>query len=219
MALRSHYALIPASLFVLSILLWHAGAPAQAPDTLNVVTTSTRLASLVTTIGGDAVRVESLTKATENPHTIEAKPEYLTPLNRADLLVENGLGLEANWIERLALNTTNPNIQKGQMGRLNTSQGISVAVESEALNGERDPTRLHPLGNPPFTLDPNKAIEVADSIRERLSLLRPEQEAQFTHRFEAFNDELRAFGRRQETGLRGLPKAQRKIASSSRTWE
>jgi zinc/manganese transport system substrate-binding protein len=217
LAIRGKIAAIPASLLVLGILLWHSVAPAQNPAPIQVVTTSPDLASITQEIGGDLVQVTSLTRAGDNLHGMEPNAKLLDPLNRADLLIQTGLNLEGSWLERLVRNTSNRKIQEGGAGRLNTSSAV-VDFITDQVNDAAGTQGAHAGGNPYFMLDPRKAIEVADLIREQLTTLRPAYEEQFLSRFDTFDDNLRGFRKIQEIRFRALPKAHRKIGAYGYVW-
>ena len=68
-----------------------AGGSAEAK--VRVVTSTPDFAAIAKEIGGDRVDVESLAKGYQDPHFVDAKPIYITKLNRADILVYNGLEL------------------------------------------------------------------------------------------------------------------------------
>src|SRR5829696_8261506 len=68
---------------------------------INVVTTTTDLASLTKEIGGDRVSVTALAKGYQDPHFVDPKPSYLTLLRNADLFEVVGLELEIGWLPPL----------------------------------------------------------------------------------------------------------------------
>ena len=68
---------------------------------INIVTTTTDIASITREIGGDFVSVDSIAKGGQDPHYIQAKPSYMVKLNRADLLIYQGLQLEIEWLSLL----------------------------------------------------------------------------------------------------------------------
>ena len=49
---------------------------------------------------------------------------------------------------------------------------------------------LHPLGNPHFALDPNNAIVIAESLKEKFCFLQPNSCQAFTENFEAFEQTI-----------------------------
>ena len=86
---------------------------ARAAGKLNVVTSTTDLASLATEVGGDRVTVTSIARGYQDPHYVEAKPSFLLLLKRADLLISVGLQLEIGWLPPLVTQCGNPKIQPG----------------------------------------------------------------------------------------------------------
>ena len=82
-----------------------------AAEKLRVVTTIPDLKSLAEAVGGDLVEVESLTRGTQNFHEAEVRPSMMLKLRRADVLIENGLDLDA-WVDVAILGANNPRITK-----------------------------------------------------------------------------------------------------------
>ncbi len=64
---------------------------------LRVVATTTQVADLAANVGGDRVRVTSLLKPGIDPHDYEPSPADIDAIAHADLVLENGVGLEA-WL-------------------------------------------------------------------------------------------------------------------------
>jgi len=77
-----------------------SGAPSS---TLNVVTTTTVFADLISNVGGPYVTVTSLAGKNADVHTFEPKPADIQTVANAKLLVMNGLGLD-DWLERAITN-------------------------------------------------------------------------------------------------------------------
>ena len=80
---------------------------AQAARKLRVVTTIPDLKSLAEAVGGDLVDVDSLTRGTQNFHEAEVKPSMMLKLRRADVVIENGLDLDA-WADVAIEGANNP---------------------------------------------------------------------------------------------------------------
>src|SRR5690625_6492822 len=74
-------------------------APSVAQAKVRIVTTNTDLAAIADAIGGEHVSVTSLAKQNQNPHDVDARPSFLVPLSRADLLILAGLDLESGRSE------------------------------------------------------------------------------------------------------------------------
>lgn len=138
---------------------------------LSVVATTPDLAAIARDIGGEAVDVKALAKATEDPHFVDAKPSHVVTLNRADVLIEGGAELEMGWLPALLESARNPKIAAGAPGRITASHGIRM-LEIPATF-DRSKGDVHSLGNPHFLIDPLNAKIVAAQIAERVAQLAP----------------------------------------------
>jgi zinc/manganese transport system substrate-binding protein/manganese/iron transport system substrate-binding protein len=79
-----------------------ANQPAGSEDgiqgrTLRVVATTTQVADFARNIGGDRVQVTSLFKPNVDAHDYEPSPADIDTIARADVVIENGAGLES-WL-------------------------------------------------------------------------------------------------------------------------
>jgi zinc/manganese transport system substrate-binding protein len=150
--------------------------PAEAK--LNVVATLPDLAAMARDIGGDAVDVVCIGKAGEDPHFVQAKPSYIVKLNRADVLIENGLELEIGWLPALVEQTRNYRIRLGAPGRVVAAEGVPL-LEVPTGPVTRAMGDVHPGGNPHFSLDPERGKIVAKSICEGLVRVAPQWAEEF----------------------------------------
>lgn len=71
-------------------------------DKLNIVVTTTMITDLVSTVGGDHVNVTGLMTTGVDPHLNQAKASDATTLIAADLVVYNGVHLEAKLTDVLS---------------------------------------------------------------------------------------------------------------------
>jgi zinc/manganese transport system substrate-binding protein len=182
------------------------GTHAEPAKKLRVVATTPDLAALAREIGGDAVEVVALAKATEDPHFVDAKPSYLVALNRADVLIEGGAELELGWLPPLLDNARNTRIAVGAPGRIVASQGIRLLEVPTSFDRTRGD--VHALGNPHFLLDPLNVKKVAASIADHLAQVDPSSAAMFRANLERFSrslDDKLAEWTRQLSPYRGAP--------------
>lgn len=77
-----------------------AAPAASDDDRVHVVTTFTVIADMARVVGGEHVRVESVVKPGAEIHGYEPTPGDLARAQGADLVLDNGLGLEA-WFAQL----------------------------------------------------------------------------------------------------------------------
>jgi zinc/manganese transport system substrate-binding protein len=145
---------------------------------LNVLTTTTTLKSIAEVVGGGYVNVNSITKGSQDPHFIEAKPSYMVKARRTDLLVSIGMDLEIGWLPNIIRGARNPSITGGNMGFLETGVYIDP-IEVSQGKVDRSLGDIHARGNPHFILDPKRAIVVAQKISDRFSKLDPSHQSTF----------------------------------------
>lgn len=146
--------------------------PMLALAQLRVTTTTTDLASLVRTLGGDRVDVVSLSRALQDAHYLDATPGMVVRISRSDLFVENGFDLEMGWVPEVLRETRNRRVRPGGVGHVNASNGIEAIQVPERIH--RDMGDVHPSGNPHYTLEPVVAQQAARNIARGLTRVDPE---------------------------------------------
>lgn len=157
--------------------------------TLNVVTTTTDLKSIVEAVGGSHVSVTSLGSGREDPHFIQAKPSYMMAARKADLWVRVGLELEIGYEELILDGSRNRNIRIGSDGHLDASEGI-IRLEVPTQKVDRSMGDVHPLGNPHYWLDPWNGRAMARNVRDRLKKLDPAGAADYDANCAAFEKKV-----------------------------
>lgn len=156
---------------------------------INIVTTTSDLQALAQAIGGDRVTVDSLIKGSQDPHHLEAKPSFILKVSNADLLLSNGLGLEAAWLPKVLAGARNKTIQPGQSGYFVAADGIEVleVPHSKVSRAEGD---VHQEGNPHITLDPLRVTSIGKNLSIRLGQLDPAGTEYFQQRAKIFEQEI-----------------------------
>src|SRR4051794_34258293 len=167
--------------FAMTMLLLASALPAAAQKKINVVTSTSDLASLVQEMGGDKISVEAIAKGYQDPHFVEAKPSFLLKLRQGDLLVVVGLQLEIGWLPPLITQSGNGRIQVGANGYLDASQfaeilEIPTGVVTRAMGD------VHPLGNPHYWLDPDNGRRIARGFAQKFGELDPADNSYFQER-------------------------------------
>ncbi|HEX3034931.1 MAG TPA: metal ABC transporter substrate-binding protein [Thermodesulfobacteriota bacterium] len=168
---------------------------------VKVVASVPTFAAIAEEVGGDKVEVESLSKGYQDPHFVDAKPSYVLKLNRADMLIYNGLGLEIGWLPILVTGARNSKILPGNMGNLDCSTLIPTLLEVPTTRVERSMGDIHPGGNPHYMLDPKNGIAVASGIAERLKQLDPENASFYDERLKDFVKRVSAKSKEWEKKL------------------
>lgn len=154
---------------------------------LRVVATSTDLASIAKEVGGNRIFVESLTAGNTDLHYVQARPDYIVKLNKADMFVSIGLELEAGWVPLLLNQSRNPKIHRGSPGYCVAYAGIEL-LEKPSGEISRQMGDIHPYGNPHYWTDPINGIMIARNIKDSLAKIDPVGKEEYEKNFLAFKD-------------------------------
>jgi ABC-type Zn uptake system ZnuABC Zn-binding protein ZnuA len=147
------------------------------------VATTTVLADLVRSVGGDRVVVDSLAPKGGDVHTFDPRPSDIRRVAGAQLVVANGLGLD-EWLTRLA-----------------TDAGTAAPVLRLAASVPVDRYIVEAgLPNPHLWLDPDAAAAYANAIATALGGIDHSDAATFTANATAFAARLNDL-KRWGTGL------------------
>jgi zinc/manganese transport system substrate-binding protein len=202
------------SLVVAAVLLLSGR---QAWARLKVIATTPDLAAIARQVGGDRIEVTSLSLPTQDPHFVDAKPSLALALNRADLLLVQGLDLEIGWLPTLQTGARNPKILTGANGYLDCSSFIAV-LEAPSGQVSRAQGDIHRGGNPHYLYDPRNGAKVAGGIAERLSRLDPEMASQYAKNAEEFERAAKDVAASLASRFTKLEPAKRKIIVYHRSW-
>jgi len=173
--------------------------PVSSPDANDnrplVVTTFTVIADMVEQVGGDRVRVESITRVGSEIHGYEPTPGDLLRADGADLIIDNGLGLEA-WFEQFLSNIDVP--------RVVASEGIEpIAITGSESNAP----------NPHAWMSPLAAERYITNIRDALIELDPAGKTEFTQRADDYIAELRLVADELRAAVEQLPDSRRALVT------
>ena len=166
----------------LAALLALAAAPAH--PAVNVVATTSSMGMLARTVGGDAVKVTTLSPPDRDAHYLLAKPSMMVALRRADLLVAVGAELEVGWLPAASQGAGNSRILPGQSGYLEGAAQIDLIEVGQAA--DRSKGDVHPMGNPHYYMDPERMARVAQALAVRLGALDSVNAARFRSNADAF---------------------------------
>ena len=190
-----------------------AGTPAAAE--LRIVATVPDLAALASEVGGDLVRVTTLTGPHQDPHFVDPRPSLMVKLHQADLLVFNGLDLEIGWLPTLTVGARNAAIHAGGSGHLDASSVIRPLEVPERV--DRAQGDVHAGGNPHYLRDPRAGAAVARAIGERLANLDPDHAATFRAAGERVAADLVRLADEQGRRFRALPADKRAVVPYHRS--
>lgn len=174
-------------------------APGAADDRPVVLTTFTVLADMAENVAGDHLRVESVTKTGAEIHGYELTPGDLRRAADADLVLDNGLGLEA-WFGRVVEELDVPHAV------------VSEGVETIPLG---DDTAAHYRGtaNPHAWMSPLNGQVYAQNMADAFAELDPENADDYAANAEAYAAELGALHDELTAALDTLPEDHRALVT------
>lgn len=165
-------------------------------DKLNVVTTFTVLADMAQNVAGDAATVESLTKPGAEIHDYEPTPSDIKKASKADLILDNGLGLE-RWFERFTQDVDTPHAT--------LSDGVApINIASDAYAGQP---------NPHAWMSPTAALKYVDNIEKAMSAQDPDNSATYEKNAKAYKDKIAGVDKQLKEGLAQLPENSRTLVT------
>jgi zinc/manganese transport system substrate-binding protein len=184
-------------------------APVASQAKINVAASTTDLASIAASVGGEQVDVFAIAKPGSDPHRIEALPSYMVKVSHAKLYLKVGLGLD-QWADAIVDGSRNSNVQI-----VDCSVGVRVL---EKPTGKVDASMgdVHPDGNPHYWLDPRNGAVVATNIAEAFAKADPGNAAQYRARAEAFGKDAQATYDRNAEAAKKL--ASHAIFTYHRSW-
>ena len=167
-------------LLVLSLALV---SPALAAERIAVVTTTTDLRSLAEAVGGDRIAAISLVPGNLDAEEYQPKPQDVTRLKNAQVIVRVGLDYDL-WLERLLIHLP-PELRRGGPGYVDASYAIATLEVRGVTVGPGD-GHAHGNGNPHYWLDPKNAEIITANILEGLARVDPANAAAYEANRQAF---------------------------------
>lgn len=134
---------------------------------MRVVTTFSTLNSFVEGVGGNRVQVQNLVPIGASPENYQPAPQDIATLSNADLIVENGGGIES-WLRNMIQNAG-----ASAKRTIVLSDGLP-AIDS----------------NPHHWMDPVQARAYVNKIRDTLVTLDPAHKAEYEHNARAYDAQL-----------------------------
>jgi ABC-type Zn uptake system ZnuABC Zn-binding protein ZnuA len=164
--------------------------PALAQERIQVVTTTTDLRSLAEAVGGDRIVAVSLVPANLDAEEYQPKPQDVSRLKNARMVVRVGLDYDL-WFDRLLAQAGTPAIKRGAPGYVDASYAIATLEVRGVTVGPGD-GHAHGNGNPHYWLDPKNAEIITSNILEGLARIDPANTAVYEANRQAFLARLQA---------------------------
>jgi zinc/manganese transport system substrate-binding protein len=170
---------------IMAIMMFTILIAGSANAGINVVASSSDLASIAEDIGGDLISVKYIEDGRSDPHYVEVLPSYMVMVSRADLYLEIGLGLDF-WAQPIIDGSRN-----GRLKIVDCSKGVEV-LEKPVRTVNASMGDVHPEGNPHYWLNPANALIIARNITDGLCDVDPKNTQAYQEGLKTFIDQLNA---------------------------
>ena len=168
-----------------------------SPSKPVVLTTFTVLADLARNVAGDRLTVRSIVKPGSEIHGYQPTPSDIERASGADLIVENGLGLEL-WARKFTASA-------GNIPTLTLSDGMEpLLIEEDAYAGKP---------NPHAWMSPQRTMTYVDRLEQAFRALDPAGADEFASNAYAYKQKLKQLDQELRAALATLPKKRRVLVS------
>ena len=168
------------------------GNTAQNPDAKNkkvILTTFTVLADMARNVAGDKAIVQSLTRPGAEIHGYDPTPSDITKAQNADLILDNGLGLE-RWAQKFYGNLKD-------VPHVTLSEGITpIDISEDAYAGKP---------NPHAWMSPKLALNYVENIREALVKLDPANVETYNANAKAYSQQIKQVDEKLQKTVEEIP--------------
>ena len=162
-----------------------------------VLTTFTILADMARQVAGDRLQVRSITKPGAEIHGYEPSPRDIEQASGADLIVENGLGLEL-WASRFVQSA-------GDVPTVSLTEGMKpLLIEGDVYAGKP---------NPHAWMSPLRAQGYVDRLVDAFSQLDPEGAQMYRDNGNSYKLQLEKLDSELRNLLAVIPQKQRVLVS------
>ena len=169
-----------------------------AADKPKVVTTFTVIADIAQNVAGDAATVESITKPGAEIHGYQPTPRDILKARDADLVLRNGLNLEA-WFEKFLANL-------GDVPTVTVSDGIEpIGIAAGAYDGKP---------NPHAWMSPANALIYVENIRKALTDIDPANAAIYEANARTYSQKISAEIEPMKAEIAKIPENERFLVTS-----
>lgn len=176
------------------------GRVLAAGEVLSVVATTGMIADTARRIGGERVAVRALMGPGVDPHGYRQTRTDIVAMAKADLVLWNGLFLEAQMEEVL-----------GDIARRTRVTAVAEAIAEDRLIAHDDYANRY---DPHVWMDPAMWRDVAAAVRDAMIATTPEYEAEFVANADAFQADLADLVTYAERVLSSVPEDARVLVTA-----
>ena len=169
----------------------------SSKDKPEVLTTFTVLADLARNVAGDRLKVRSIVKPGSEIHGYQPTPSDIEQASRADLIIENGLGLEL-WARKFTASA-------GDIPTITLSDGMEpLLIAEDAYAGKP---------NPHAWMSPQRTMAYVDQLEQAFVQLDPAGAEQFKANAVAYKQSLQRLDQELRSSLETIPTERRVLVS------
>ncbi|YCK82877.1 metal ABC transporter substrate-binding protein [Arthrobacter sp. D3-18] len=193
---RRFAAVLTAIALALGVSACGGNSSAGEDDKPVVLTTFTVLADIAKNVAGDKLRVESITKAGAEIHGYEPTPGDIRKAAQADLILDNGLNLEA-WFSQFVEDLDVPHAV--------VSDGVEIMpIAEDSYQGKP---------NPHAWMSPRNVQLYANNMAKAFAKLDPSHAAEFEANAKTYNAQLQTVQDEMVSKLSVLSEKQRALVT------
>lgn len=150
---------------------------------INIVASTTDLADIAKTIGGERVKVSCISNGKQDHHYVEILPSYMLKVKRADVYLKVGLELDL-WADQIIDGSRN-----SKLTIVNCAENIDpLEVPKSKINASMGD--IHQMGNPHYWLDPLNGKIIAQNILNALLIIDPDGSENFNNNYNTFIESI-----------------------------
>lgn len=183
-----------------AVLLSGCGQKKEANDSgkLNVMASFYPMYDFAVKIGGDRVNVKNMVPAGTEPHDWEPATKDITGLEKADVFVYSGAGIE-HWVEDVLKSLKNSNLTVTE-----ASSGISLLKEEEHEDAQSE-DHEHGEFDPHVWLSPLNAKKEMENIKDAFVKADPANEAYYQANYDIYASKFDELDKKYKDTLSPLP--------------
>jgi manganese/zinc/iron transport system substrate-binding protein len=184
--------IIMAVLVLMSLLI---GTQTAWCESLNILTTTGMIADITANIGGDLVKVTAMMGPGVDPHLYQATARDVQRMRKADIILYNGLHLEAG-------------IQKILERMQNKAYAVTDAISADIIETANDKMDPH------VWMDVSLWMQAVESITDILAQKAPDHAETFRAQSRLYLQELKALHDSIQSQIQMIPESQRVLISA-----
>lgn len=200
---------------------------AAVTQAIMAVATTTIIADMVANVGGERVQVRSLLPPGADPHSYSPAPGDVQAIATAQIVFENGLGLD-EWLDEIIANAGGARPRVVVTDGLTPIEGDAAHADDHAdehatADAHDDAAHADDHGHahdedPHMWFDVQRAVGYVENIRDGLKQIDPDGADTYDSNAAAYIEQLRQLDREIEELTRQVPAERRKLVTNHDTF-